>query len=85
MLQEQRFAGLGKLNLPVTGDMGSAEVQQFCRVDEQGKCLLRRAAQQMGLSAAGVSLRYTFRVLGMTAAPHASPNGRIARLVKAIP
>ena len=51
MLQEQRFAGLGKLNLPVTGDMGSAEVQQFCRVDEQGKCLLRRAAQQMGLSA----------------------------------
>lgn len=50
-VQAARFAGLGKPHVLVNGDMGPAEVQRFCRLDEQGKSLLRGAAQQMGLSA----------------------------------
>jgi len=35
----------------VNGDMGPAEVQEFCQVDEEGKGLMRSAMQQMNLSA----------------------------------
>ncbi|MBI5650952.1 MAG: YifB family Mg chelatase-like AAA ATPase [Chloroflexi bacterium] len=46
--QRARFAGA---NLQCNGDMGPAEVRQFCEVDSAGKNLLRAAMQQMQLSA----------------------------------
>jgi magnesium chelatase family protein len=50
-IQAERFAGWGKASLLVNGDMGPAEVQHFCQVDDAGKQLLRTAVQQMNLSA----------------------------------
>src|SRR5690606_28434813 len=50
-VQLGRFARLNKPNLLVNGDMGPAEVQKYCLLDEQGKNLLRAAATQMNLSA----------------------------------
>lgn len=50
-VQEARFASLGKANLLVNGDMGPAEVQRFCQLDEDGRNLMRAAMQQMNLSA----------------------------------
>lgn len=49
--QAARFASLNKPHLLVNGDMGPAEVQQFCQLDETGKNLMRAAVQQMNLSA----------------------------------
>ena len=49
--QHERFAQVGKPNLLVNGDMGPAEVQQFCVLDEAGRGLMRAATQQMDLSA----------------------------------
>jgi magnesium chelatase family protein len=49
--QEQRFARLNKPNVLVNADMGPAEVQQFCRLDETTHNLLWTAMQQMNLSA----------------------------------
>jgi len=46
--QRQRFAGT---NLQCNGDMGPAQVRQYCIVDEAGKNLLRAAMQQMQMSA----------------------------------
>jgi magnesium chelatase family protein len=46
--QRARFAGS---NLQCNGDMGPAEVRQFCEVDSAGKNLLRAAMQQMQMSA----------------------------------
>ena len=51
VIQEARFTPLKKLNLLVNGDMGPAEVQKFCQLDEAGKNLMRSAVQQMNLSA----------------------------------
>ena len=50
-VQAERFAPLGKPNVLVNGDMGPAEVQRFCQVDEEGKNLMRAAVRQMDLSA----------------------------------
>ncbi len=50
-LQAERFAPLNRPHVLVNGDMGPAEVQQFCGLDETGKSLLRAAVQQMNLSA----------------------------------
>ena len=50
-VQHERFAKLGKPGVLVNGDMGPAEVQAFCQVDEAGTRLLRAAMQQMNLSA----------------------------------
>ena len=50
-LQAARFAPLNRPHVLVNGDMGPAEVQQFCALDETGKSLLRAAVQQMNLSA----------------------------------
>lgn len=50
-IQHQRFAALNKPYVLVNGDMGPAEVQQFCQLDEAGKNLMRAAMQQMNLSA----------------------------------
>ena len=50
-IQARRFAALGKPNMLVNGDMGPAEVQNFCAIDEQGKELMRAAVRQMDLSA----------------------------------
>ncbi len=49
--QAARFAKLGKPNVLVNGDMGPAEVQRFCEVDDAGRSLLRAAVRQMNLSA----------------------------------
>lgn len=46
--QRKRFAGT---NLQCNGDMGPAEVRQFCTIDEASKSLLRAAMQQLQLSA----------------------------------
>jgi magnesium chelatase family protein len=50
-LQYERFAPLNKPNVLVNGDMGPAEVQSFCQLEETGKNLMRAAMQQMNLSA----------------------------------
>jgi magnesium chelatase family protein len=50
-IQAARFAQIHKVNILVNGDMGPAEVQQFCQLDEAGKNLMRAAMQQMNLSA----------------------------------
>ncbi|GIK73853.1 MAG: Fis family transcriptional regulator [Chloroflexota bacterium] len=50
-VQEQRFQKWGKPNVIVNGDMGPAEVQAFCEIDEAGRNLMRAAMQQMNLSA----------------------------------
>ncbi len=42
--QRTRFAGTA---LQCNGDMGPAEVRQYCGLDETGKGLLRSAMQQM--------------------------------------
>jgi magnesium chelatase family protein len=44
-VQAERFAGLGKANMMVNGDMGLAEVQPAKQLDAQGKELLRAAAR----------------------------------------
>ncbi len=46
--QRRRFAGT---SLQCNGDMGPAEVREYCGVDEAGKNLLRAAMQQMQMSA----------------------------------
>ena len=46
--QRQRFTGT---NLQSNGDMGPAEVRQYCVVDDAGKSLMRSAMQQMQMSA----------------------------------
>ena len=50
-VQEARFAELGKDNMLVNGDMGPAEVQEFCQIDADGKELMRTAVRQLELSA----------------------------------
>jgi magnesium chelatase family protein len=54
-LQAERFAPLNRAqwapDVLVNGDMGPAEVQRFCDLDETGKNLMRAAVQQMNLSA----------------------------------
>ena len=50
-VQEVRFAEIDKPNMLVNGDMGPAEVQRFCLLDEAGRTLMRSAMQQMNLSA----------------------------------
>jgi len=49
--QNERFAPLNKPHVLVNDDMGPAEVQMFCQLDETGKNLMRAAVQQMNLSA----------------------------------
>jgi len=51
VVQAERLIPLNKENMLVNGDMGPAEVQQFCQVDEEGTGLMRSAMQQMNLSA----------------------------------
>ncbi len=50
-IQAARFAPVGKPYVLVNGDMGPAEVQQFCQIDEAGKNLMSMAVRQMDLSA----------------------------------
>jgi len=50
-VQELRFQKWGKPHVLVNGDMGPAEVQAFCEIDEAGRNLMRAAMQQMNLSA----------------------------------
>jgi len=50
-VQEQRFVKWGKPGVLVNSDMGPAEVQTFCAIDEAGRNLMRAAMQQMNLSA----------------------------------
>ena len=50
-VQGTRFETLEKPNMLINGDMGPAEVQQFCQIDEAGRNLMRSAVQQMNLSA----------------------------------
>ena len=50
-VQEARFRTWGKPGVLVNGDMGPAEVQAFCTIDEAGRNLMRAAMQQMNLSA----------------------------------
>ena len=50
-VQEARFVKWGKPGVLVNGDMGPAEVQAFCVIDEAGRNLMRAAMQQMNLSA----------------------------------
>jgi magnesium chelatase family protein len=50
-LQSKRYAALNKPNVLVNGDMGPAEVQKFCHLDDAGRNLLRAATQQMNLTA----------------------------------
>ena len=44
-VQEERFRKWNKLHVVVNGDMGPAEVQAFCDIDEAGRNLMRAAMQ----------------------------------------
>jgi magnesium chelatase family protein len=50
-IQWDRFKAWGKSHVLVNGDMGPAEVQHFCQIDEAGKNLMRAAVRQLELSA----------------------------------
>ncbi len=45
-VQAARFAAVGKPYVLVNGDMGPAEAQKFCDIDEAGKNLMRMAVRQ---------------------------------------
>jgi magnesium chelatase family protein len=45
-IQAERFVGWGKASLVVNGNLGTAEVQTFCQLEETGKNLMRAAMQQ---------------------------------------
>jgi magnesium chelatase family protein len=50
-IQQERLAPLNKPNILVNGDLGPAEVQQFCRLNNEGGQMLRLAVERMGLTA----------------------------------
>ena len=50
-VQAARFALLDKEGVLVNADMGPAEVQIFCPLDDEGVNLMRAAVKQMDLSA----------------------------------
>jgi len=50
-VQQARLVPLNKPNLLVNGDMGPAEVQQFCQLSKEGSQMLRLAVERMGLTA----------------------------------
>jgi len=50
-VQDQRFRKWAKPGILVNGDMGPAEVQAFCEIDDGARNLMRAAMQQMNLSA----------------------------------
>ncbi len=50
-VQRRRFQGWQRPGVYTNGDMGPAEVQAFCPIDEGSRNLLRAAMQQMNLSA----------------------------------
>ncbi len=51
--QQARFSQQDKHHIVVNGDMGPAEVQRYCQLQENGKNLMQAAARQMDLSARG--------------------------------
>ena len=51
--QLARFASYNRPSLLVNADMGPAEVQQFCPLDQAGRTLMKAAMQQMNLTARG--------------------------------
>ena len=51
--QLARFAPFSRPSLLVNADMGPAEVQQFCPLDQAGRTLMKAAMQQMNLTARG--------------------------------
>ena len=50
-VQRTRFSGWSRPGVQANGDMGPAEVQAFCPIDDAARNLLRTAVQQMNLSA----------------------------------
>jgi len=50
-VQRTRFSGWSRPGVQANGDMGPAEVQAFCPIDDAARNLLRAAVQQMNLSA----------------------------------
>jgi magnesium chelatase family protein len=55
-LQRARFAaaeGAPRPNRALNADMGPAEVQEYCALDQAGRTLMKAAMQQMNLSARG--------------------------------
>ena len=49
--QQSRFSRQDKAHIVVNGDMGPAEVQRYCQINENGKNLMQAAVRQMDLSA----------------------------------
>ena len=49
--QQARLSQQDKTQIVVNGDMGPAEVQRYCQLQENGKNLMQAAARQMDLSA----------------------------------
>ena len=50
-VQQARLLPLRKPAVLVNGDMGPADVQQFCPLTKEGSALLRLAVERMGLTA----------------------------------
>jgi magnesium chelatase family protein len=50
-IRRECFVRLNEPNVLVNGDMGPAEVQTFCKLDEQNRQLMKAASQQLELSA----------------------------------
>jgi magnesium chelatase family protein len=49
--RERQYERLKATKLLCNGDMGAAEVREFCELDESGKQLVRAAMRQLNLSA----------------------------------
>jgi len=77
--QQERFQ---ELPILTNGEMGPAQVQAFCRVDEAGQALLRAAMRQLNLSARGY---HRILKVGRTIADLAGSEGiHVAPLAEAI-
>ena len=50
-LQEERFAGREKIRF--NGDMGAREIEEFCRLDQEGEEYLKGIYEKLHLSARG--------------------------------
>jgi magnesium chelatase family protein len=50
-IQNQRFSKNGSSDIVCNADMRVGEIRQFCRVGDEGQCLMRAAMTQLNLSA----------------------------------
>jgi magnesium chelatase family protein len=50
-IQHERFSNNGSVDIICNADMRVGEIRQFCKLQEEGQCLMRAAMTQLNLSA----------------------------------